>query len=284
MILCPHRGKSSPDALDKRDIEKAFSLVELSIVLVILGLLTGGILAGQSLIRAAELRSVTVDFNKYQSAAMSFRDKYFALPGDMPNAVRFWGAQAGGTADGKDATCAALTTSSTGTATCNGDGDGTIDYDNSVDSPYEGFRAWQQLANAGLIEGQYAGVGFGSDQNFYTQRVNTPGSKISNGVWQIGYYSTFLWSPVSSGHFISFGSIAGSFTGRWHNEILSPEEAWNIDTKMDDGKPYTGKMVDIKSDSGYLYTPNCTTNETSSAEYALTTSGAQCLAMFAAGF
>jgi prepilin-type N-terminal cleavage/methylation domain-containing protein len=69
--------------------QRGFSLVELSIVLVILGLLTGGILAGQSLIRAAELRSITTQFNQYVSATQSFRDKYMALPGDMPNATRF---------------------------------------------------------------------------------------------------------------------------------------------------------------------------------------------------
>ena len=69
----------------------AFSLVELSIVLVILGLLTGGILTGQNLIRAAELRSVVTEFQTYQTAVMTFRDKYFALPGDMTNATDFWG-------------------------------------------------------------------------------------------------------------------------------------------------------------------------------------------------
>ena len=67
----------------------AFSLVELSIVLVILGLLVGGVLSGQSLIRAAELRSVTTEYSRYTTAISSFRDKYFALPGDMSNATSF---------------------------------------------------------------------------------------------------------------------------------------------------------------------------------------------------
>lgn len=139
-----------------------FSLVELSIVLVILGLLTGGILGGQSLIRAAELRSVTTDVNRYSTAVHSFRNKYYALPGDMPNAVRFWGAQAGSTADGTDNTCIMLDKDSPATdqRTCNGDGNGNIgwltDFSNVVNM--ETHRAWQHLANAGLIEGKFAGV------------------------------------------------------------------------------------------------------------------------------
>ena len=77
---------------------------------VILGLLVGGILAGQSLIRASELRAVTTEFTKYQTALNSFRDKYFAYPGDMTNATSFWpscGTTALTTAEG-----------------CNGNGDG----------------------------------------------------------------------------------------------------------------------------------------------------------------
>ena len=56
--------------------ESAFSLVELSIVLVILGLLVGGILGGQSLIKAAELRSITSDIESYRVAVNSFKIKY----------------------------------------------------------------------------------------------------------------------------------------------------------------------------------------------------------------
>ena len=89
-------------------MQRAFSLVELSIVLVILGLLTGGILAGQSLIRAAELRSVTNEFQRYIVATQSFRDKYFAAPGDITDAHRFW-TSAGG--NGANAACQGAATS-----------------------------------------------------------------------------------------------------------------------------------------------------------------------------
>ena len=70
----------------------AFSLVELAIVLVILGLLTGGILSGQALIAAAEVRKAATQFTRYQAAVWTFRDKYFAMPGDMTNADKFWTA------------------------------------------------------------------------------------------------------------------------------------------------------------------------------------------------
>lgn len=147
--------------------EKAFSLVELSIVLVILGLLTGGILTGQSLIRASELRSVATDLQRYQAAVHTFRDKYFALPGDMPNATRFWGVQ-----HATPATC--ITTASTTALTCNGDGNGQV-----ADTTYEAFRFWQHLANAGLIEGSYSGV-TGPDSGFdHVIGVNAPRAKMS---------------------------------------------------------------------------------------------------------
>ena len=76
---------------------RAFSLVELSIVLVILGLLVGGILAGQSLIHAAELRAVSSEYQRYRTAIYAFRDKYLGLPGDITTATNFWGAADGST-------------------------------------------------------------------------------------------------------------------------------------------------------------------------------------------
>lgn len=224
--------------------QSGFSLVELSIVLVILGLLTGGILAGQSLIRAAELRSVSTDLQRHHTAIMAFRDKYFALPGDMPNAVRFWGAQAGGIADGTDATCAALTTAATGTATCNGNGNGAVDFNSS--SWFERFRVWQHLSNAGLIEGQYTGVvtsgGVGVENANPGQ--NIPRSKISNVGIYFGWWGTNttadLWFNGDYGNSFMMGTANNSYP---NGLFLRPEELWNIDTKIDDGRPAIGKLI-----------------------------------------
>jgi prepilin-type N-terminal cleavage/methylation domain-containing protein len=102
-------------------MNKAFSLIELVVVLVIIGLIVGGITSGQNLIRSAQLQSVVTDKKKYESAIAAFQERYFQLPGDMNNATDFWGA-----AHTTEATC--VTTVSTGEETCNGDGNGKITY------------------------------------------------------------------------------------------------------------------------------------------------------------
>ncbi len=67
--------------------KSAFTLIELSIVLVIIGLVVGGVLVGKDLIHAAEIRSSISQKEQLNLAANSFRLKYDYLPGDMPNSV-----------------------------------------------------------------------------------------------------------------------------------------------------------------------------------------------------
>src|SRR5262249_9059877 len=66
-----------------------FTLVELSIVLVIIGLITGGILVGRDLIHAAEIRSTVAQEEKLNVAAQTFRTKYNCLAGDCADAATF---------------------------------------------------------------------------------------------------------------------------------------------------------------------------------------------------
>ena len=268
----------------------AFSLVELSIVLVILGLLTGGILAGQSLIRAAELRSISTDYGKYMTAVRSFRDKYFAIPGDMTNATAFWGSL-GGT--GADATCQAI--AATGTATCNGDGDGSL-LSSLGGTTYEAARFWQHLANAGLIEGSFTGV-------YTTPPVpgtNMPQSKISGTYFYaragLGY-TTEGGSTAYAGDTLHLPGDMGKNMFQFTNTIgspstagsypLKPEEAWNIDTKLDDGLPGSGAVMALKGDGTDT---NCTTFAgvappgDTGATYKLSNSGKDCTIYFVRAF
>ena len=67
----------------------AFTLIEISIVLVIIGLIVGGVLVGRDLIRSAELQTIITDKNKYITAVNTFRTKYNELPGDMKTATTY---------------------------------------------------------------------------------------------------------------------------------------------------------------------------------------------------
>ena len=232
-----------------------FTLVELSIVLVILGLLVGGVLSGQSLIRAAELRSVSSEYQRYYAAIQSFRDKYFALPGDMSNATQFWGA-----VHPTPATC--QTTASTGIPTCDGNGDGRV-----ADVNNEMFRFWQHLANAGLVEGQYNGVAGTAHPLNHVLGTNAPRARMSNAGWGFSFAGNTAGDvatyALDYGHVFWFGSPS---IHRPQSDILKPEEAWNVDTKVDDGRPATGSVI-ARSDRPWLHPTNCTTS-TSFSDYA----------------
>lgn len=265
-------------------MKQGFSLVELSIVLVVLGLLTGGILTGQNLIRSAELRAVTTEFQQFQTAINSFRDKYWYLPGDMPNATDFWGSAGG---NGTDATCQA--TDSGDSTTCGGNGNGFIVRDN------ETHRAWQHLANAGLIAGNYRGtdtfLNTDGDLEDSVPGENIPLSRAGNNIgWDIQSMNgeangNMLYFDGTYGNMLSIGG--GDNSNRSNLPFLTPEEAWNIDKKIDDGQPARGKVV-MRHDALY---DDCTDGAAADpdhddldATYQLTNSSVACHMVFRQAF
>ena len=74
--------------------QAGFTLVEIAIVLVIIGLLLGGILKGQEMITQAKIKNVMADFSGISAAYHGYQDRYRAIPGDDPNAAARWGAPA----------------------------------------------------------------------------------------------------------------------------------------------------------------------------------------------
>lgn len=259
----------------------AFSLVELSIVLVILGLLVGGVLSGQSLIRASELRAVTEEFSRYKAAIGTFRDKYFAIPGDMTNATAFWTTAAA---------CPGISTTAAG-GTCNGDGNGQIT--NVATNANEPFRFWQHLALAGMIEGNYSGTSGDTTATDTISTINTnvPRSKMSNAGWSIFYLGD---RPVSDVNYFD-ASYANAFlfgtgTSLTQSAVLKPQEAWNIDTKLDDGKPATGAVMSDENEGAAASTTSCSDTAPSGAasltasNYSLANTGQYCSLIFKSGY
>ncbi len=227
--------------------KNAFTLIELSIVLVIIGLVAGGVLFGQDLIMAAKMRSISKNIDEYRAAVNAFKLKYNCLPGDCPNATDFFGAE-----NPNPAIC--ITTASSGSLTCNGDGDGQIrDCNVASDGTvtfqaqgYEMFRFWQHLAIAGMIKGKYIGKNGGSGCEV-VRDINSPSTAIDNVGFSVGYfnlasnYSENVYYAVNYGNAFILGALLP--TWRYQSAFLTPAQAMVLDQKLDDGMPASGFMI-----------------------------------------
>jgi prepilin-type N-terminal cleavage/methylation domain-containing protein len=156
-----------------------FTLVEIAIVLVIIGLLLGGILKGQEMITQAKIKNVINDFNGISAAIYSYQDRYRALPGDeiSANTVARWGAAAFG-GDGNGTFCRTTTCAATdvynnppgATAATATTAEANLFWmhlrlSGFVPGPTAGAAAIQQPSNAvnGIVGVQTSGMGFTSN-------------------------------------------------------------------------------------------------------------------------
>src|SRR5712672_3878827 len=95
--------------------QAGFTLVEIAIVLVIIGLLLGGILKGQEMITQAKIKNVIADMSGVSAAMYGYQDRYKSLPGDDNKANARWGTTASGNGDG--VITGVYTVAASGTAT-----------------------------------------------------------------------------------------------------------------------------------------------------------------------
>jgi len=110
-----------------------FTLTELAMSLVIVAFITAGVLQGDNLIKAAKGRAVSSEVQSHKVAVNSFYAKYTAYPGDFADAEDYWGVA----------------------NTDDGDDDGKIEFISG--SVYEGYRAWQHLSYARMINDDFFG-------------------------------------------------------------------------------------------------------------------------------
>jgi prepilin-type N-terminal cleavage/methylation domain-containing protein len=199
-----------------------FTLVELSIVLVIIGLIVGGVLVGQDMIKAAELRATVAQIEKYNAAVNTFRDKYNGFPGDLLYANTNFGL-----------------TTRTG-ANGHGDGDGLYEGCSSAATALgcETGLFWVDLSGTNLIDGAFTtatdALVDGTAGAFNIDNYE-PLAKVGRGnhigVYTLNGLNYYFLSGISS--VSNMGVVTTS-------SALTPQQAFNIDLKMDDGKPGTG--------------------------------------------
>ena len=209
----------------------AFTLIEMSIVLVIIGLIIGGVLAGRDLLHTQKVRRVIEDVSQIKSSTAAFELKFSALPGDMADAFSYWGIDCGANA-----------------AACNGNGD------RKIGTPYnERWFAWRHMNLAKVYPGNYTGV---ADLT-WTPSVAVPEGPFPGTVyhWEI---ATWVGNNREGLQLLFYASDAGGGSA-WANSALIPADAWSIDVKVDNGNPRTGKMLVAGGYNGVTATsdPNC---------------------------
>jgi len=187
--------------------QAGFTLVEIAIVLVIIGLLLGGVLKGQELINSAKVKNFANDFRNISSFVYAYQDRFRALPGDDPRSAT----------NLPNAPAPASTPAGTlGNARINGAWNSTTITDESV-------LFWQQVRLAGLATGTPTPAAAAADayypRNADGGRLGITGDPVVTG-------GAITWT---ANFFICTSGIQGRF-------------ARQLDTTMDDGDTATGTV------------------------------------------
>ncbi|MGQ0442843.1 MAG: prepilin-type N-terminal cleavage/methylation domain-containing protein [Methylophilaceae bacterium] len=182
--------------------QTGFTLIELAIVLVIIGLLLGGVLRGQELINSAKVKNMSRDFQNVQVYVYGYQDKYKALPGDDLAAVAHLGA----------------TAAQAGAGAGNGQIGGSWDSTSTTD---ESLIFWQHVRLAGLAPGSTALSGTGA---FIP--TNADGGRL--GIQGLGTLGN-LPAGLSGAFAVCSAGVLGKF-------------AKQLDITLDDGDTALGSM------------------------------------------
>jgi len=214
----------------RRQKQQGFTLVELAIVLVIIGLIVGGVLVGQDLIKAATVRSTLGDIEKYNAAATTFRNKYGGLPGDLlaANATQFGLLTA---------------TGRTGAAGL-GDGNGLIEGCGAaaVALGCETALFWVDLSTAGLIPQNltaYTSAATTVDNitSISAMQSYLPTQKVRQGTF------AFVYTTGGRNYFTVATALTGAAGAVTLGAGVTPNEGRSMDEKLDDALPRTGVVI-----------------------------------------
>ncbi|MES2729835.1 MAG: prepilin-type N-terminal cleavage/methylation domain-containing protein [Pseudomonadota bacterium] len=239
--------------------QRGFTLVELAIVLVIVGLLISGILKGQELIANAQVNASVSKAKAIEAAVITFRDNYYYLPGDITNP---------GT---KLQNC---------TAECATSGDqnnrigtlATFTGTKAIGSYSEDMAAFPHLAAANLLGEVAVDV---SALEFGNSAPSAPIGGgfligVSSGQTLAGHTATTL---PQAGHYLGLVNSASAAIDDT-STVMTPAQSERFDRKMDDGAPNTGSVNAIGVVAAGA--TQCATAATNAGLYAVSVAGVNC--------
>ena len=185
--------------------QNGFTLIEIAIVLVIIGLLLGGVLKGQELITSARVRNLIAQQDGVKAAFFGFQDRFRALPGDYPAAI------------------ASANIVNIG-ATIGGNGDGQI---LDVGAVHEQTIAWTHLSHAGFLTGSY--------------NMTTAADAVAQSNTPANTYNAFLQMTYDNIYAVVIGDPAATARHNLKTGNQIPVEIMTeVDRKIDDANPGRG--------------------------------------------
>ena len=192
-----------------RQKQLGFTLVEIAIVLVIIGLLLGGVLKGQELINSAKVKNIVNDLRSVSTFIYAYQDKFKALPGDDPLVVNHVGAAA---------TANATLCNAPNPSPCAGDARINGAWNSAAGT--ESFLFWQHVRLSNLA----SGTANTADAEYLPRNADGGPLGITGDP-----VSTVVPNPWPANFYVCTAGVQGRF-------------ARQIDTTIDDGNTTTGTV------------------------------------------
>lgn len=215
-----------------RRSEAGFTLVELAVVMIIIGLLIGGVLKGQELIANAQVTSTVAQVKGIDAATTTFRDMFAAIAGDMATAGTRLPNCVGGCAP---ATVVGVT------------GNGQINSPFNAAPAVEGVAFWWQLMAADLLSGVDPARGPVFGGQFPSARIGGgfhAGFVAGGAIAAVpGVMAATPPNNIRAGHYLLLHTTANAAASAASVSFLTPNQAFRVDSKLDDGVPMSGSVL-----------------------------------------